>query len=193
MRPMDKKDFILASGSPQRRMLLEQIGMTPKEIVRPDIDESEHAGEAPIAYVKRMAREKAKRAVQLRPNENILACDTIVAVGRRILHKAENAEEQARVMRLLSGNTSRVLSAVCVISRQGKIAERLSVSRVQTKPLSAEEIAAYVAGKEWEGCSGYKIEGSFAAYVKRIVGSYSGIVGLPLFETKNLLNGIGVG
>lgn len=189
---METKDFILASASPQRRLLLEQIGMLPKEIVRPDIDEGERPGEAPTAYVKRMALEKALRAAEMRPGENVLACDTIVAVGHTMLHKAKNDEEQAAVMKKLSGRSNRVLSAVCVIAKNGKISQRLSVSRVQTKPLSAAEIREYVATREWEGCCGYKIEGRFAACVKKIIGSYSGIVGLPLYETKNLLNGIGV-
>jgi len=189
---MEYKDFILASGSPQRKLLLEQIQMPPKQIIRPDINERWQEGEGPTAYVKRMALEKALRGAQMCPGENILACDTIVTVGRKILRKANNSEEQSLVMRTLSGRASHVLSAVCLIAKDGKISQRLSVSRVVTKVLSEADIRYYVATREWEGCSGYKIEGCFAAYVKKIIGSYSGIVGLPLYETKNLLNGIGV-
>ena len=142
--------------------------------------------------MKRMALEKARRVAALHPGENVLACDTVVVVGRRILHKAGSDEEQTRVMRLVSGRASHVLSAVCLINKNGREALRFSDSRVLTKRLSEEDIRNYVATGEWKGCSGYKIEGRFAGFVRKIVGSYSGIVGLPLFETQNLLNGAGI-
>lgn len=189
---MDKKDFILASASPQRLALLEQINLAPKEICPADIDESFLPREAPSAYVKRMAEEKAAHVATLRPGENILAADTVVVVGRRILRKAQNDEEQTTVMNLLSGRSSHVLSAVCLVERGGRKALRFSDSRVITRKLTPKEIENYVASGEWHGCSGYKIEGRFAGYVRKIVGSYSGIVGLPLFETQNLLNGAGI-
>jgi len=189
---MDKKDFILASASPQRFALLEQIGCPPKKVSPADIDESVLPHETPAAYVRRMAREKALKAAESHPGENVLAGDTIVAVGRRILRKARNDEEQTEVMKLLSGRACRVISAVSLVARDGRIAERCSVSRVVTKKMNEEEIRDYVASREWVGCCGYKIEGRFAGYVSKIVGSYSGIVGLPLFETQNLLKGIGV-
>lgn len=189
---MYKTDFILASASPQRLLLLKQIGYEPKKIAPADIDESTKKGEKPTAYVKRMALEKAQKTAKLHPNENILAGDTVVCVGNRILHKARNDEEQTSVMKLLSGRSCQVISAVCVIDRLGRISQRCVTSRVMTKRLSSEEISQYVAGHEWVGCSGYKIEGSFAGYVRKIIGSYSGIVGLPLFETQNLLQGIGI-
>ena len=176
---MDKKDFILASASPQRLALLEQINLAPKEICPADIDESFLPREAPSAYVKRMAEEKAAHVAALRPGENILAADTVVVVGRRILRKAQNDEEQTAVMNLL-------------VERGGRKALRFSDSRVITRKLTPKEIENYVASGEWHGCSGYKIEGRFAGYVRKIVGSYSGIVGLPLFETQNLLNGAGI-
>lgn len=189
---MSVKNFILASSSPQRRKLLVQIGFEPKEIVSADIDESERKYERPAAYVKRMAREKALKVAAERPGEIVLGADTIVAVGTRLLHKAANDEEQLKVMKLLSGRAHHVLSAVCVVNQAGKAAVRLVSTRIIMKKMSDEEIAAYVAGHEWTGCSGYKIEGSMEAYVSRIIGSYSGIVGLPLCETKNLLNGVGI-
>ncbi len=189
---MDKKDFILASASPYRLALLEQIGLSPKLVCPADIDESCQKHETPSRYVKRMAAEKAARVAKLHPGENILACDTVVVVGRRILHKAKDEEEQTAVMRLVSGRASHVLSAVCLIDRNGRRALRFSDSRVITKHLSEKEIRDYVATGEWKGCSGYKIEGRFAGYVRKIVGSYSGIVGLPLYETQNLLNGAGI-
>lgn len=189
---MDKKDFILASASPQRLALLKQINLCPKQVCPADIDESSSKFETPSRYVKRMAVEKARRVAALHPGENILACDTIVVAGRRILHKATSDEEQIRVMRLISGHANHVLSAVCLIDRNGREALRLVDSRVVTKRLSEKDIADYVATREWVGCCGYKIEGCFAGFVRKIVGSYSGIVGLPLYETQNLLNGAGI-
>ncbi|MCI5544099.1 MAG: Maf family protein [Azospirillum sp.] len=189
---MDKKDFILASASPQRFALLEQIGCSPKKVAPADIDETTRLHETPTEYVKRMALEKALKVAELYPNENVLAGDTIVAVGRRVLHKAHSDEEQTEVMNLLSGRACRVISAVCLVSRDGKISKRCVETRVITKKMSADEIKDYVASHEWVGCCGYKIEGRFAGYVSKIIGSYSGIVGLPLFETQNMLKGIGV-
>ena len=189
---MEKKDFILASASPYRLALLEQVALCPKLVCPADIDESCLRFETPSRYVKRMALEKARRVAALQPGENVLACDTVVVVGRRILHKAGSDEEQTRVMRLVSGRASHVLSAVCLINKNGREALRFSDSRVLTKRLSEEDIRNYVATGEWKGCSGYKIEGRFAGFVRKIVGSYSGIVGLPLFETQNLLNGAGI-
>lgn len=189
---MEKKDFILASASPHRLALLEQVGLYPKSVCPADIDESCQKFETPTRYVKRMAREKARRVAALHPGENILACDTVAVVGRRILHKAGSEEEQTEVMRLVSGRASHVISAVCLIDKNGRESLRLSDSRVITKRLSEEEIRTYVATGEWKGCSGYKIEGCFAGFVRKIIGSYSGIVGLPLYETQNLLNGAGI-
>lgn len=189
---MESKDFILASASPQRLALLSQLNMKPKLVCPADINETEYAHETPSHYVKRMASEKALKVASLYPNENILACDTIVVVGRRILHKANNDQEQIQVMHLLSGRSSRVLSAVCFINKCGKISLKISDSRVITRKLSEKEIRDYVETHEWYGCSGYKIEGLFSGFVRKIVGSYSGIVGLPLYETQNLLNGAGI-
>ncbi len=189
---MAVKNFILASSSPQRRRLLAQIGFEPEKIEAADIDESEKKDERPSEYVKRMAREKALKVAAANPGRIVLAADTIVVVGTRLLHKAKNDEEQFRVMKMLSGRAHRVLSAVCVADEKGKTAVRLSSTRIIMKKMSDEEIKAYVAGREWIGCSGYKIEGCMEAYVSKIIGSYSGVVGLPLYEVKNLLNGVGV-
>ena len=168
---MEKKDFILASASPYRLALLEQVALCPKLVCPADIDESCLRFETPSRYVKRMALEKARRVAALHPGENVLACDTVVVVGRRILHKAGSDEEQTRVMRLVSGRASHVLSAVCLINKNGREALRFSDSRVLTKRLSEEDIRNYVATGEWKGCSGYKIEGRFAGFVRKIVGS----------------------
>ncbi len=189
---METKDFILASSSPHRLALLQQINFCPKTVCPADIDESRQPFETPSRYVKRMALEKARRVATMHPGENILACDTIAVVGRRVLHKAASDEEQKQTMRLISGRASHAISAVCLIDKNGREALRLVDSRVVTKRLSEKEIADYVATREWVGCCGYKIEGCFAGFVRKIVGSYSGIVGLPLYETQNLLNGAGI-
>ncbi|MDD4557066.1 MAG: Maf family protein [Alphaproteobacteria bacterium] len=189
---MPVKDFILASGSPQRKQLLIQIGFPPKKIEGADIDESEKKGEKPTAYVKRMAIEKAEKVWQQNVDEVVLGSDTIVAVGRKILHKSQNDEEQTAVMKLLSGKAHQVITAVCVIDKKGKKSVKVVSTRVVTKTISVQEIAEYVATKEWVGCCGYKIEGTMAAFVKKIIGSHSSIVGLPLFEARNMLIGVGV-
>jgi septum formation protein len=185
----NEKDFILASGSPQRLRLLDQIGYKPKIIHPADINEDCLLHERPLPYVKRMALEKAKAVAKIYPNENILASDTIVTVGLRILHKSKSAEEQTKVMRLLSGRNHKVISAVCLIDKNGKISQRVVTTRISMKKLSEEEIVEYVNSNEWVGVCGYKIEGSLAGFVKNMVGSFTGVVGLPLFETKNLLIG----
>ena len=186
---MTSKDFILASASPQRKKLLEQIGYTPKEIVAANIDESEHLHERPLCYVKRMAYEKAKAVAALRPNENILASDTIVTVGLRVIHKSQTPQEQEKVMRLLSGRNHRVISAICLIDKSGHVTQRTVITRISMKRLSEEEVKTYVESGEWIGVCGYKIEGILAGFVRKITGSFSGVVGLPLFETRNLLIG----
>ncbi len=185
----EEKDFILASGSPQRIRLLEQIGYRPKKIHPADINEECLPHEKPLPYVKRMALEKAKAIATLYPNENILASDTIVTVGLRILHKSKNAQEQTQVMRLLSGRNHKVISAVCLIDKNGHVSQRTVITRISMKRLSEEEITDYVNSNEWVGVCGYKIEGLLAGFVKNMVGSFTGVVGLPLYETKNLLKG----
>lgn len=186
---MIEKDFILASGSPQRLRLLEQIGYKPKKIHPADIDEDCLLHEKPLPYVKRMALEKAKAIAKIYPNENILASDTIVTVGLRILHKSKNAQEQTKVMQLLSGRNHKVISSVCLIDKNGKISQRTVTTRISMKKLSEEEINFYVNSNEWVGVCGYKIEGLLAGFVKNMIGSFTGVVGLPLYETKNLLIG----
>ena len=189
---MNEKNFILASGSPQRKALLAQVGLSPKAIIPADIDETTLKFETPTAYVKRMAKEKALAVARRHAGEVILACDTVVVVGNKILHKSKNPEEQTLVMKALSGKAHKVLSAVCVISAEGKIALRCVATRLLMKKMTEAEIKDYVDSNEWVGCCGYKIEGRLAAYVKKIIGSYSGVVGLPLWEARNLLEGAGV-
>ena len=183
------KDFILASGSPQRIALLRQIAYEPKKIAPADICEDCLPHEDPLPYVRRMALEKAQKIAAEYPNENILACDTIVAVGKKILHKAKNDDEQTNVMNLLSGKTHRVISSVCLINKNGKISQKTVSSKITMKKLTPEEIKSYVQSADWHGVCGSRIDGCIAAYVSRILGSYSGIIGLPLYETLNLLKG----
>ena len=188
----EKKDFILASGSVHRLALLKTIGFEPKKIVRADIDESEKMHERPLSFVKRMAFEKAKKAMENNPNEVIMSADTIVVVNNKIIHKSQTAEEQISVMKALSGKAHKVITSVCVCSKSGKISQRTVTTRILMKKMSIQEIKEYVASNEWVGVVGYSIEGLLSAYVKKIIGSYSGVVGLPLYEAKNLLTGEGV-
>ena len=189
---MMSKDYILASGSPQRIALLRQVCYEPKEILPADICEDCLPYEKALPYVRRMALSKAKHVAELRKGENVLACDTVVVVGRTILHKSKNAEQQRKVMQMLSGKTHRVISSVCLINKQGKISQRTVSTKITMKVLTPQEIEDYVASGEWQGVCGYKIEGRLAGYVKRIVGSYSGVVGLPLYDTLNILKGEGI-
>lgn len=189
---MQEKDFILASGSPQRRALLAEIGFFPKKIVPADIDEQVLIGEDPLRYIRRIARAKALAVAKVCENENILSADTVIVAGQRILQKSPDSEAQTAVMKLLSGRTHRVITSVCLIDKNGRISQRTVTTKITMKHLTESEISDYVASGEWRGVAGYKIEGLLAGFVKKIVGSYSGVVGLPLYETKNLLNGVGI-
>lgn len=189
---MHTKDFILASGSPQRRNLLGQINYNPKQICPADIDESVLKDEKPLPYIRRIARQKAEAVYKNNPGENILSADTIIVAGQKIIQKSHTPEEQTKVMELLSGRTHRVITSVCLISKTGRISQKTVTTKIVMKHLTKEEITTYIASNEWVGVAGYKIEGLLGGYVKKIIGSYTGVVGLPLYETKNLLNGAGV-
>lgn len=186
--------LILASSSPRRLALLRQVGIEPDRIVPPDVDETPLPRELPRAYAQRLARDKAM-AVAARIGREagfILAADTVVACGRRILPKASSAEEARACLKLLSGRRHRVHGGVCVLAPQGREAERLSTTMVQVKRLTEIETAAYIHSGEWEGkAGGYAIQGLAAAFVPTISGSYSNVVGLPLAETMGLLQGLG--
>lgn len=184
--------LVLASSSPRRLALLAQIGVTPARIHSPDIDESPLKGERPEAYALRLATEKA-RAVPRADAEVVLAGDTTVAVGRRILPPAETPEIARELLTLLSGRRQRVLTAVAVIDREGQLRTRLSTSVVAFKRFETTEIDAYVACGEGLGkAGGYAIQGRAAGFVRFMSGSYSGVVGLPLFETRALLKTAGI-
>jgi septum formation protein len=183
--------LILASSSPRRRDLLARIGVTPSRVASPDIDETPHKGELARAYALRMAQEKA-HAVLHNTGEIILAGDTTVAVGRRILSQATDEAMQRSFLKLLSGRRHHVLSAVCVIDADGRARCRISDSVVRFKLLSEAEITAYVASGEGLGkAGGYAIQGRAEALIDWMAGSHSGVIGLPLYETRALLRAAG--
>ena len=187
---MGAPSLILASASPRRRELLARLGIEPARVVHADIDEAARKAELPRDYARRMAREKAEAAAN--PAAHVLAGDTVVAVGRRVLPKAEDEATARACLELLSGRRHRVLSAVALLAPGGTLRERLSETQVLFKRLSEMEIRAYLAGGEWHGKAGaYAIQGSAAGLMSWIAGSHSGVVGLPLFETRALLKGAG--
>jgi septum formation protein len=178
--------FILGSGSPRRKELLAQIGVVADAVRPPDIDESPRDAELPRPYCARMAREKVA-AVEGADDDIVLCADTTVAVGRRILGKPADADEAAAFLKLMSGRRHKVITAVAV-RRGTRIWERDVQSIVRMKRLSDAELAAYLATGDWQGkAGGYGIQGPAGALIPWISGSFTGIVGLPLAETANLL------
>ncbi|MCC6829345.1 MAG: septum formation protein Maf [Novosphingobium sp.] len=180
----------MASASPRRRELIGRLGLTPFAIAAADIDETPRKAEVPRDYARRMAREKALAVAH--DGAHVLAGDTVVALGRRILPKAEDEATARTCLALMSGRRHRVLSAIALKAPDGTLRERLSETVVRFKPLSAEEIEAYIAGGEWHGkAGGYAIQGSAEGLIAWIGGSHSGVVGLPLYETRALLRSAG--
>lgn len=189
-RPQTTPELTLASASPRRREWLARIGVVPDAVAPADIDETPRKAELPRAYAQRMAREKALAVDGA--GSFVLAGDTVVAAGRRILPKAEDEATARECLALLSGRRHRVLSAVALAAPDGTIRERLSETQLKFKRLSAEEIDAYIAGGEWHGkAGGYAIQGMAEALIPWIQGSHSGVVGLPLYETRALLKAAG--
>jgi septum formation protein len=185
--------LILASASPRRLELLARIGVVPDAVVPADLDEAPRKGELPLPHAQRLAAEKAAAVAALQPGDVVLAVDTVVAVGRRILPKADAVAQARQCLALLSGRRHGVHSAVTAIDAAGKARHRFSTSIVAFKPLSAAEIDAYLATGEWQGkAGGYAIQGRAEAFVRFLSGSHSGVVGLPLFETRALLLASGV-
>ncbi|MBT7642830.1 MAG: septum formation protein Maf [Rhodobiaceae bacterium] len=187
------KRLVLASASPRRLDLLAQIGLVPDEIIPADIDESEKPAEAPRALAARLALEKAQALrAQLDANTLILAADTVVGVGRRILPKTEMPEQARSCLELLAGRGHRVYTGFCVLSSD-RVITKCVTSRVRFKNLSIDEINAYLASGEWRGkAGGYAIQGRASAFISNLIGSYSNIVGLPLYEVSEVLRGAGV-
>jgi septum formation protein len=190
--------LVLASGSPRRVTLVNQAGIEPDALRPADIDETPRRGELPRACANRLARAKAEAALELiRVDDElkgayILSADTVVAVGRRILPKAELLDEAAQCLRLLSGRNHRVHTAVCLVTPTEAFRHRLVETRVRFKRLSDEDIEAYLASGEWRGKAGaYAAQGIAGSFIVKVVGSYSNVVGLPLYETTTLLLGEG--
>lgn len=183
-----KPRLVLASASPRRLDLLAQIGVTPDEVIAADIDEAPLDKETPRALALRLAQAKAE-AVRAE-GASVLAADTVVAVGRRILPKAECEEEARACLALLSGRGHRVYTGVAVKAPAGAVRARLVETRVSFKRLSAADVENYIASGEWRGkAGGYAVQGLAGRYITRIIGSYSAVVGLPLYETALLLEG----
>jgi septum formation protein len=183
--------LILASASPRRRDLLAQIGLAPDHIAAADLDESSLKDETPAQLALRLAVSKAQAVAAVTPGY-VLAADTVVCVGRRVLDKAETEADVAACLKLLSGRGHRVYTGVAVVNPTGKLSSRLVETRLTFKRLSDADIAAYLACGEGIGkAGGYAIQGLAGSYVTQLVGSYSGVMGLPLYETKCLLDGAG--
>jgi septum formation protein len=182
--------LFLASASPRRLELLKQAGIVPDRIVPAAIDETPLPREIPTVYAKRIAASKAAKVAAEHPDAIVLAADTVVALGRRILGKAETVDEARACLELLSGRRHKVLTAVSIISPHGK-KHNIVASVVRFKRLSQAEIAAYLASNEWQGkAGGYAIQGQAASLIPFISGSYSNIVGLPLYETLQMLGSL---
>ena len=190
--------LILASASPRRLALLQQSGIEPDALLPADVDEAPLKGESPKDLARRLAREKAEVARRTaRANADmrdafILSADTVVAVGNRILPKAEILEEAAACLRMLSGRAHRVFTAVALVTPRDSVRERLVETRLRFKRLSRPELESYLASGEWRGkAGGYAIQGLAGTFAVKLVGSYTGVVGLPLYETATLLEGEG--
>jgi septum formation protein len=186
--------LVLASASLRRIELLQQAGIEPDRLFPADIDETPLRAEHPRSLAKRLSRIKAEKAlasISAEPDYSpgfILAADTVVAVGRRILPKAELADEASNCLQLLSGRSHRVYTGICLITPAGKVRQRLVETRVRFKRLSRDELESYLASGEWRGkAGGYAVQGLAGTFVVKLVGSYTNVVGLPLYETVGLL------
>jgi septum formation protein len=193
-----RPELILASASPRRLALLNQVGIEPEHLVPAHVDETPEKGELPRKLAQRLADQKAltaqhkARQAGIADNALVLAADTVVAVGRRILPKAEMMEEASQCLRLLSGRAHRVYTAVSMLTPGGAVRRRLVETRIRFKRLSNREVESYLASAEWrDKAGGYAIQGIAGAFVIKLVGSYSAVVGLPLHETVALLAGEG--
>lgn len=190
--------LVLASGSPRRIELLQQAGIEPDRLFPADVDEAPLKAEHPRSLAKRLSRSKAERAYNALKDDPdaagayILAADTVVAVGRRILPKAELIDEASNCLQLLSGRAHRVYSGVCLVTPAGKFRQKLVETRLRFKRLSREELESYLATGEWRGkAGGYAIQGLAGTFVVKLSGSYTNVVGLPLYEVVSLLAGEG--
>jgi len=186
------RGLVLASASPRRLSLLQQIGVVPTEVLAPDVDETARRDEPPRALAGRLAGDKCAAIQLIRPGAFVLAADTVVACGKRILPKAETSDQTLACLKLLSGRAHTVHTGVAVAAPDGAVSSRVVGTRVTFKRLSADEIDSYLASGEWEGkAGGYAIQGLAAVFVAELSGSYSAVVGLPVHESAKLLEGLG--
>jgi len=184
--------LVLASASPRRLELLRQVGVEPDRVVSTDVDESLIKGETPRLHAVRLARAKAQAGAAIAPGAFVLAADTVVAVGTRVLPKAETQGQARECLTLLSGRAHKVLTAVAVIAPDGRLVSRLVETRVRFKRLTAQEAEGYLESDEWRGkAGGYGVQGRAGAFVIELQGSYPAVVGLPLYETLSLLQELG--
>jgi septum formation protein len=190
--------LVLASASPRRQALLQQIGIEPDFLLPADLDETPQPQELPRDLALRLSKDKAQSAAASICKDPqwtgafVLAADTVVAVGRRVLPKCETGDEARQCLALLSGRTHRVYTGVALMTPKGTLRQRVVESRVRFKRLSDVEVAAYMASQEWHGkAGGYAIQGLAGAFVEQLIGSYPSVVGLPLYETAALLSGEG--
>jgi septum formation protein len=190
--PQSTPRLVLASASPRRLELLRQIGLEPNEVDAADVDESPLKDETPRRLARRLAIDKAVAVAARHGESYVLAADTVVVLGRRVLPKAETADQVGACLKLLSGRAHRVLTGLCLIAPGGQRAQRLVESRVHFKRLTPADIEQYQSAGEGLGkAGGYGVQGRAGAFVTALQGSYSGVVGLPLYETANLLGGLG--
>jgi septum formation protein len=190
--------LVLASGSPRRVELLSQAGIEPIRLLPANIDETPEKSEHPRSLARRLSRTKAEKAYSVLKAEGslddtyVLAADTVVAVGRQIMPKAEATDEATQCLRMLSGRTHRVYTGLCLVTPRDKVRQKVVETRVRFKRITAEEMEAYLASGEWRGkAGGYAIQGLAGTFAVRLVGSYTNVVGLPLYETVTLLTGEG--
>jgi septum formation protein len=187
-----KAVLVLASASPRRLELLRQVGIEPDHVDPADIDETPGRDETPRRLALRLAREKVAAVAARHPGAFVLGGDTIVTVGRRILNKPEDEAQARAMLGLLSGRAHKVLTALAVAAPDGRISERLVETRVRFKRLSPAETDAFIAGGDWnDAAGGYKIHRMAGAFVTELQGSYTAVVGLPLYEAVSLLTGLG--
>ena len=190
--PTVRPALVLASASPRRRELLAQLGIVPDAVDPPDIDETPRPGELAAQHARRLALAKAAAVAPRHPQSYILAADTVVACGRRILPKADTRGRAESCLELLSGRRHRVIGGLCVIAPDGRTTVRIVTSQVVFKRLNTDARTAYLTSGEWQGkAGGYAIQGRAAGFIAWISGSYSNVVGLPLYETHALLAGLG--
>ena len=196
--PVGRPKLVLASASPRRLALMQQAGIEPDFLRPTSIDETPKKGEMPRTLVRRLARAKAEAAYALAQKDTalrgsyILGADTSVAVGRRVVSKTDRLDEAAAALQLLSGRSHRVYTAICLVLPTGEMRQRVVETRVRMKRLSNDEIESYLGSGEWRGKAGaYAIQGIAGAFVLKLVGSYTNVVGLPLMEVVNMLHGEG--